>query len=264
MTPRPKKRVVAAYILAVIGLLFIALGVWQYLSGENASAPGANQQEQTNGEANGEAQPPAFDTTRHSIDDPASPWVIVNKQRPLDPIDYAPADLVTPDVPLKYAADSDESKLREAAAHELEQMFAAAEDDGMPLIFVSGYRSYNYQSALFERYAGEMGEAEAELVSARPGHSEHQTGWAADVGAASRECEIQECFADMPEGQWVADNAHRFGFIIRYLENHTDTTGFSYEPWHLRYVGTDLAQEVQRTNTPTLEQFFDLPAAPSY
>lgn len=205
-----------------------------------------------------------FDKKRHSIDDPASPWVVANKKRPLMPVDYAPVALVVPTVPLKYDAGNDESKLSPEAAEMLEAMFTAAGSDGAELIFVSGYRSYSYQEHLFNYFAGLQGEEVALKQSARPGHSEHQTGWAADVGAASRECEIEACFGDIPEGQWVAENAHRFGFIIRYPKGLTSITGFDYEPWHLRYVGKALAAEMKRLNTQTMEEFFGLPAASEY
>jgi D-alanyl-D-alanine carboxypeptidase len=264
---KPGKRAVSIYLIVVIAAFLIGIGAWLlFYQGENALAPGASQdgQSETQTENGAQDNEPAFDKSQHSIDNPASPWVTVNKQRPLDPLDYAPADLVTPDVPLKYAAGSQESLVRQEAARALQDMFAAAEADGLSLLFVSGYRSYGYQQSLFNRYASEMGEAAAEQISARPGHSEHQTGWAADIGAASRECEVETCFGDMPEGQWVAANAHRFGFIVRYPQGLTGTTGFDYEPWHLRYVGKPLAAELNRTNTPTLEQFFNLPAAPHY
>jgi D-alanyl-D-alanine carboxypeptidase len=107
------------------------------------------------------------------------------------------------------------------------------------------------------------GQKHADSVSARPGHSEHQTGLAADLGASSGECALRACFGDMPEGKWLAANAYRYGFIIRYQKGATPRTGYAYEPWHLRYVGKQLAAEMQRTSV-TLEEYFHLPAYPDY
>lgn len=235
-------------IIATLGLL-VYVGAWLVGLRQDSSSSGQN----TN-------QAPAFNKTQHSLDDPASPWVIVNKQRPLNPIDYAPS-LITPDVPLKYDAGNDESKLNPETAQALTDMFEAAKSDGVELIFVSGYRSHSYQEHLFNYFVGLQGEETALQQSAKPGHSEHQTGWAADVGALSRECEIETCFGDTAEGKWVAEHTHKFGFVIRYPQSATNITGFDYEPWHLRYVGKDLAAEL---NTQTMEEFFGLPAAPQY
>ena len=85
-----------------------------------------------------------------------------------------------------------------------------------------------------------------------------------DIGAASGDCSLAECFADTPEGAWLRDNAWRFGFIMRYPADKTDVTGYSFEPWHYRYVGTELATELHDTGFTTLEEFFGLPAAPDY
>lgn len=96
-------------------------------------------------------------------------------------------------------------------------------------------------------------------VSARPGHSEHQTGLAVDlVTPASPDCDFEVCFAETPGGQWLAANAWRYGFIIRY-QSGSDITGYSPEPWHLRYVGKSLAAELRRTGVATLEEFFGIP-----
>src|SRR5690606_14648016 len=111
----------------------------------------------------------------------------------------------------------------------LEQMFMAAKNEGLSLLLASGYRSYNLQVGVYNRNVREVGQAEADIRSARPGHSEHQTGLAVDVGAASRQCEIEECFSTLPEGKWVAANAYRFGFVIRYPQNKQGTTGYVYE-----------------------------------
>ena len=205
-----------------------------------------------------------FDKTQFSLDDPTSLWVVVNKQRPLDPTTYAPRDLRAPAIKLKGAATSEAMQMRGEAATALEALDTAAKNEGIKLALVSAYRSYNSQKTIYDSEVKGFGQAVADRESARPGHSEHQTGWAADLGRADGKCEIEACFADTAEGQWLAANAYKYGFILRYAKDKTDVTGYVYEPWHLRYVGTDLAAEMHRTGTQTLEEFFDLPSAPNY
>lgn len=253
--------------LIILGLVLIASTLlwWFVLRGDNI---GSSYEERyiakTQGDQSNQEEPKIFNKTQFSLDDPASPWIVVNKLRPLNPLDYTPADLTVPDVPLKYESGAMETQLRADAAHALGQMFKDAEAANQPLIFVSGYRSYGYQDDLFNYYVNSQGLETALTQSARPGHSEHQTGWAADVGALNRECEVEECFGEMSEGQWVAANAYKYGFIVRYPQGLTDTTGYDYEPWHLRYVGTELSTELQHSGVLTLEDFFELPAAAEY
>ncbi|MCZ2817851.1 M15 family metallopeptidase [Modestobacter sp. VKM Ac-2984] len=197
--------------------------------------------------------PPAFDRAQLSITDPASSWVVVNKARPLSPIDWAPADLV----PIGNGY-----QLRAEAAQAMDAMIGAAAAQGLGLSVQSAYRPYEYQVGLFSAQVSRFGEERAEIQVARPGYSEHQTGLAADVGGGG--CDIESCFATTAEGQWVAAHAHEFGWLVRYPEGRQDVTGFKYEPWHVRYVGVPLATEMQRAGVPTMEEFFGLPAAPGY
>jgi D-alanyl-D-alanine carboxypeptidase len=202
---------------------------------------------------------PTFDSTAQSIDDPASYWVVVNKQRPLNPSDYYPADLVDPPVP--YGAYS----MRQAASDAVVAMFAAfLQETGEEMESISGFRSYDSQVSTYNGWVDSLGQAEADLQSARPGHSEHQTGLAIDVGSVPAECSLETCFAGTTQGQWLAGNGWRFGFIVRYPSDKTPVTGFSYEPWHMRFVGVELSTEMHNTGVTTLEEFFGLPAAPDY
>ena len=107
-------------------------------------------------------------------------------------------------------------------------------------------------------------EDEVRELSARPGHSEHQTGLAVDIAAPDSTCSLQQCFAETAARRWAAENAYRFGFIVRYPSGATPTTGYAYEPWHLRYVGSDIAGGMRSDNAATLEEFLRLPAAGSY
>lgn len=188
--------------------------------------------------------------------------VLANRQNPLEPIDYAPSDLVYPEVPF-YGPES-AMQVRQEAAAALEELFAAGDAQGMHLGLVSAYRSFDYQQQIYSQRHAEVGTEATDLYMSRPGYSEHQTGLAADViSIANPDCMLGECFAATPEGQWVAENAHEHGFVIRYLEGMEHITGYPYEPWHLRYVGVETAQEVYQDGL-TLEEYWDQPPAPDY
>lgn len=237
-------------LLIVIAVAAIGGYVWSQNGGNNA---GPEDDKQV-----------SFDTRQHSLDNPASIWVIANKRRPLQPTGYTPNDLVAPDVKLRLTAQTEEMQVRAEVAGALKELFAAAAQDGLELMVSSAYRSYDYQEGLYNTYVRQQGQSAADTQSARPGHSEHQTGLAVDVEPASRECEIEECFGGLPEGKWVAANAYKYGFVVRYAKGKDNVTGYIYEPWHLRYVGKPLAAELHRTGNPTLEEFFKLAPAPDY
>lgn len=209
--------------------------------------------------------PAAFNTSLYSLEDPASLWAVINKQRSLQPKTYVPADLVVPGVQLRSNITSDERQLRATTAEALQRLAEAAKADGLTVTLQSGYRSYNFQVNLYNRYVSQQGQAVADTQSARAGHSEHQTGLAADLGGVTNPaCNVEACFADTPEGKWIAANAHKYGFIIRYPAGKTPITGYVYEPWHLRYVGTELSAEMHAKSIQTMEEFFGLAAAPDY
>ena len=193
-------------------------------------------------------------SAQKSIDDPADIAVVVNKQRPLSPLSYAPDDLVS----------VDGQQLREAAASAFVQLQDAAASDAVALTAISGYRSYESQAQLYAGYTNHYGQAAADTISARPGHSEHQTGLAVDIAGADGVCSFQACFGDTAAGEWAAENAHRFGFILRYPEGASASSGYAFEPWHLRYVGTTVAQSMQKHSSLTLEEYLGLPPAGDY
>lgn len=198
---------------------------------------------------------PAFTNSGTQIlGNPYDQLAIVNKTNAL-PEDYIPHDLVVPDVPFPFTEDLPKKQLREPAALALEELFAAANESGFELFAQSGYRSYERQVTLFAAYADEHGEEAANLFSARPGESEHQTGLAIDISSASVNYQLVIDFGDTPEGKWVKENAADYGFIIRYQEGKEDITEYQFEPWHLRYVGKRAAQEISEANI-TLEEYF--------
>ncbi|MCI6763657.1 M15 family metallopeptidase [bacterium] len=124
---------------------------------------------------------------------------------------------------------------------------------GLNLWAQSGYRSYDYQKDLYNSYVKRKGKAAADKSSARPGNSEHQTGLAFDLNT------ITTAFKDTAEGKWVKNNCYLYGYILRYPENSTDKTGYIFEPWHIRYVGKDLAKKLYNNgNWITMEEYFGL------
>ena len=206
---------------------------------------------------------PCFDPPTYSIDKASSVWVVVNKQRPLSPITYVPK-LAQP----KFTAKGQNPYglfLAPEAATAMEKLFkdALAAKAGT-LILQSAYRSYNYQSVVHDRQVKRLGKTAGEALAARPGFSEHQTGLAADIGAVGQGCLIQTCFAQTKAGAFLRTQGYKYGFILRYPWQKTPTTGYQYEPWHMRYVGVALATEMRKRHITVLEDFWNLPAAPSY
>jgi len=181
--------------------------------------------------------------------------VLVNKQHKL-PEDYNPTDLVYPDVRFIFAEKVEKRMMRQEAATALEELFAAAEDDNIQLAGVSAYRSHKTQTTLFDRYVKRDGLEKARTYSALPGTSEHETGLAIDVSGSDGKCAAADCFADTKEAQWLKKYAHEHGFIIRYLEGKEKITGYQYEPWHLRYVGVDVATAIAESGE-VMEEYFD-------
>ncbi len=206
--------------------------------------------------------PKAASQRQYSIDKADSLWAVVNKGRSL-PSSYVPADLTVPKMHLRYSSSLPEMHVRADAAAALGEMFDAAQHSGLELMLTSGYRSYSSQVSVYGNYVKQSGVSQADTFSARPGHSEHQTGLAADLEPYSQNCELDQCFGDTPEGIWLAANCYRYGFIIRYPKGADNLTGYVYEPWHVRYVGKDLAYQIHSSGQ-TLEQYFGLPIYTGY
>ncbi|MGF7050281.1 D-alanyl-D-alanine carboxypeptidase [Paenibacillus sp. DS2015] len=192
---------------------------------------------------------------RTIVTNPEAVTVIVNKQRSL-PDGYEPNDLVEPNVPFSFDEPHEKRQLRKEAAEALEELFAEAKSDGIELRAVSGYRSYARQKSIYENNVRTKGEEYASRVSAVPGMSEHQTGLTMDVSSPSVNNAIEEVFGESVEGKWLAEHAAEFGFIIRYLEGKEEITGYVYEPWHIRYIGRDLATDLA-ASALTAEEYFD-------
>ncbi len=157
---------------------------------------------------------------------------IVNKTYPL-PADYCPGDLT------------------EETLAAFKELVASAAADGIEITFNSGFRSYQYQAQVHDKWIERYGEEMADRLSARPGHSEHQLGLAIDVNS------ILSAFADTPEGIWLGENCWKYGFIIRYSQEKEEITGYIYEPWHIRYLGKELAREVTESGL-CLEEYLGI------
>ncbi len=187
------------------------------------------------------------------VDNPESLEVLVNKQRKL-PDGYQPENLVVPDVPFSFEEDAEKKQMRQVAASALEELFQAAQQEEVELLAASGYRSFQTQTYLYESYVEKDGQEAADRYSARPGTSEHQTGLTMDLTSAEMAFQLDQSFKNTTGGAWLADHAHEFGFIIRYPEGKEDITGYMYEPWHIRYVGKEMATEIYEENL-TLEEY---------
>ncbi|WP_426449443.1 M15 family metallopeptidase [Paenibacillus sp. S-38] len=217
-------------------------------SGTNPAKPDTGSTGQLDASPTGE-KPPAVQVAA----DPASIAVLVNKTNKL-PEDYRPADLVDPKIPFIFEGKLEKRKIRKEAAEPLEKLFAAAEKAGLPLSGVSAYRSHETQKTLYHNYVLKDGEEAAGKYSAKPGHSEHETGLAIDVTSRSGKCAASDCFASTKEAAWLASHSHEFGFIIRYPKGKESVTGYQYEPWHLRYVGLEAASAITKGGM-TLEEY---------
>lgn len=178
--------------------------------------------------------------------------ILVNKAHPIGQ-DYKPDDLTKIEA---YAPDRSETTryMRTEAAEAFHRMVDKAAGDGVELKMTTAYRSYDFQKILFDNYVEKEGEEKANTFSAKPGQSEHQTGLAVDVSSPSVDYQLSDDYGKTKEGKWIADEAYRFGFILRFPKGKEEITGYQYEPWHLRYVGLAAAKEIHEEGL-TLEEF---------
>jgi LAS superfamily LD-carboxypeptidase LdcB len=168
-------------------------------------------------------------------------FFLVNRSQPI-------SEYFMPEIRKANLAGISQS-MRDDAATALEEMFAAAKADGVRLATVSGYRSYSKQNTIYVRKVSTAGVEAADSYVALPGSSEHQLGLAMDV-AKSTSSSLSTNFGKTTEGKWIAQNAHLYGFIVRYQEGMEEITGYAYEPWHLRYVGKAYAQAIHESGLP--------------
>lgn len=180
--------------------------------------------------------------------------ILVNKTHSLS-ADYKPQDLE----PIKYyAQDRTETSryMRAEAAEAFHRLVEAGARENIGLVMTTAYRSYNFQKILYDNYVVQQGQEAADKFSAKPGQSEHQTGLAVDVTSPSVDNQLTSQFGETAEGKWLAENAHVYGFIIRFPEGKENITGYMYEPWHIRYVGVQAAGEIKKQGV-TLEEYLE-------
>lgn len=174
--------------------------------------------------------------------------LVVNKTYSL-PKDYIPTDTYSDPGNQKYC----QTCLKNEVYNAYKEMKADASALGLNIYIASGYRSYAAQDGLYNSYVNKDGKAAADRYSARPGNSEHQTGLAFDLNT------VTDDFAYTAEGKWIAEVCYKYGFVIRYPKEKEDITGYKYEPWHLRYLGKDLAAKLYNNGNPiTLEEYFGI------
>ncbi len=166
--------------------------------------------------------------------------VLVNKTISL-PSTYYPSDLISLEgLVVAYKG----ALLRAEAASQLSQMFKAAKKAGYNLTVTSAYRSYAAQQATFNYWVSTAGLVAASQISARPGHSQHQLGTAVDLSSTSVKNNLSPDFGNTPEGKWLAANSYRWGYVLSYPAGKENVTGYSYEPWHFRYIGVTSAKQM--------------------
>lgn len=204
---------------------------------------------------------PTARPTRTPSDEPlvlVDRLILVNKTHDLAK-DYVPDDLVVPDVRFKDGIGDVSNQMSEPAARALEAMFDAALEDGITLVGMSGYRSYSMQAYIYETRLKEQGLEHVSKYNAKPGQSEHQTGLAMDL--SSPDCMVLNTWFDTTDAfKWLSEHCAEYGFIIRYPAGCEDKTGYVYEPWHVRYVGEELARKITDSGL-CLEEYYGISSA---
>lgn len=178
--------------------------------------------------------------------------IFVNKENPL-PDGFIPENLANIDG--KLSSNQGISVDKTVLEKYLEMREDALNDD-VHMVICSAYRSYNLQSTLYNRYLSTRGEEWTKAHSAYPGTSEHQTGLAMDITSAQMGYGLDKSFEDTKEGIWLKENCANYGFIIRYPDGKEEITGYTYEPWHIRYIGEEYAKIIMAEEI-TLEEFFN-------
>lgn len=246
-----KKKKGNVLVFLLILLIFINVGMFAFLmriSNAPTSVPV-------------QAEPVIEETVPELEQEPESQFdkedpllILVNKENRVDP-DYEPDELVELDESLRATnRDPVTQKLTPEAAAAFEELASGATQEGLTIKLTSGYRSYAVQDKLYNHYMDTKGESWTVQYSAPAGASEHHTGLAADVSCPSISYVLAESFGETAEGIWLSENAHRYGFIMRYRKGDEEITGYAYEPWHIRYVGKEAAEVITEKGI-TLEEF---------
>lgn len=226
-------------VLVFVGVVGVGLSLYNsFLMDERASKEGLF--DNINAETVNQLQMNKENSGRNNV-------IIVNKENKLDRR-YIPKSLVLPNIKIQGNC----SLVSEEMVDDLELMFDAALKDGVNLIGVSGYRSFEYQEGLYSLAESGNSSYDSDYV-AMPGYSEHQTGLAIDV-LSDEYLVLDDGFKNTKAYEWLVNNCYKYGFIIRYPEHKELITGYPFEPWHLRYVGIDIATEIAKKGI-TLEEY---------
>ena len=178
--------------------------------------------------------------------------MLVNKYTELGS-DYEPTDLVSIDWKYRFGMENDKKYIRQVVYDAFLEMWNKAKEDDIYLLVDSGYRSAKSQEEIYKHYENMKGTKFADSIAARAGYSEHQTGLSLDI--YSKECSSAGKFKDSKSYKWLIENAHKYGFILRYPEGKKDLTGYEYESWHYRYVGKELAKKVYESGL-TYDEYY--------
>lgn len=231
--------------LAATGVVLIAFAGLNLVGAVGGGGGGDDDAVTTTSGSTTTTIPPVPACTEADVQVPENPteeWatVLVDTARAL-PADYGPDDLHN--ISEAGFPFTDGLAVRSLVVPDLDALRQAAAANGTPLSILAAYRSYAQQADLIARRVGEFGEEVAGTRVARPGHSEHQLGTTIDV-TTEGETDVDQSWGATPEGQWVATNAHKYGFLLSYPPDASDKTCYDYEPWHLRYVGREVAADV--------------------
>lgn len=245
--------IIAAIVVVIVAIVFIIVNNQQSSPNtvDETNTPQKEESTAVEQEKNNEETTKTSEEIKHSTnntyiegqEDPAEPTyingiLVVNKQYP---------------IPSTY-----DHGVEPEAQEALNQMIAAAKEAGYSVEAFSGFRSYEYQTTLYNRYVNKDGKEAADRYSARPGYSEHQSGLAFDIGeSGNQDLWLTEEFGETPAGKWLMENAHLYGFILRYPKDKENITGFMYESWHYRYVGVEHAKKIFEKHI-TLEEYLNI------
>lgn len=270
--------VIIGSILIIVPVIWIGLHNWnldksiaalnleQQKDGPSSIIPGPHDDENQNVDGDPSEKPVETETPVEPSDEP--------KESPKPPVETPANDMYEPNQTYpttptikngiivankKYPLPVDYNKGEDLIARAaFNQMAAAAKLDGFELVAFSTFRSFERQEILYNQYVEKDGQQAADQYSARPGYSEHQSGLAFDIGEKNFEQHwAATSFGETPAGKWVAQNAHLYGFILRYPLGKEEVTGYMHESWHFRYVGVEPATDMF-THKQTLEEYLDL------
>jgi len=204
-----------------------------------------------------EKNPPQGDGSDYGVpivstltEDDGNLLVLVNKEYTVSR-DYYPTDMVDIDGSL---STNQNLKVKREAYDAYLEMLEDAKAEGLNFCICSAYRGFGVQESLYYNSLAANGKEYTDKMFAYPGRSEHHTGYAIDITSASMNWGLSQNYADYPDGAWIAEHCSDYGFIIRYPKGKEDITGYMYEPWHIRYVGVDIAKEITEAGI-TFEEY---------